>query len=251
MTEQDWLTREDPDTLARYLWWALDAVPPAPRYQRKFRLFATACCRLVWERLTDKRSRTAVELADQFMDDPERENERVAAAGRAFDAAMQFTTARRERYRVEDELTSFGFPPLGSRPDFEELAAQAAFGLIAWATNDGARAVELAMRALPTGRAAVALQLLRCQFGNPFRPVVLDPAWLGWSGGSVRELAEHIYLDRAFDLLPILGDALEDAGCAEATLLDHCRAPGPHARGCWVVDLLLGHPPARSRSAAS
>ena len=53
-------------------------------------------------------------------------------------------------------------------------------------------------------------------------------------------IARHIYDDRAFHDLPILADALEDAGCADAAILDHCRGPGPHVRGCWAVDLLLG-----------
>jgi hypothetical protein len=56
----------------------------------------------------------------------------------------------------------------------------------------------------------------------------------------VARLARGIYDDRAFDRLPILADALEDAGCHDTAILDHCRQPGPHVRGCWVVDLLLG-----------
>jgi hypothetical protein len=83
--------------------------------------------------------------------------------------------------------------------------------------------------------------LLRDIFGNPFRPLpAIDPAWLTWSGGTVRKLAEAIYDERAFDRLPVLADALEDAGCSDAGLLGHLRGPGPHARGCWALDLLLG-----------
>jgi hypothetical protein len=77
-------------------------------------------------------------------------------------------------------------------------------------------------------------------FGNPFRPVALDPAWLQWDGGTVRKIAQAIYDDRAFDRLPVLADALEEAGCADRDLLDHCRSGGEHVRGCWAVDLLLG-----------
>ena len=82
--------------------------------------------------------------------------------------------------------------------------------------------------------------LLRCLFGNPFRPVSLDPAWLGWNAGTVVKLAQAIYDDRRFGELPVLADALEDAGCTDAAILAHCRGPGEHVRGCWAVDLVLG-----------
>jgi hypothetical protein len=74
-------------------------------------------------------------------------------------------------------------------------------------------------------------------FGNPFRPVTLDPAWLT---PTVLALANGIYADRAFDRMPILADALEEAGCENDDILLHCRQPGEHVRGCWVVDLVLG-----------
>ena len=74
-------------------------------------------------------------------------------------------------------------------------------------------------------------------FGNPFRPVTVDPAWLTL---TVTSLAQAIYDERAFDRLPILADALEDAGCDHADILNHCRQPRVHVRGCWCVDLLLG-----------
>jgi hypothetical protein len=83
-------------------------------------------------------------------------------------------------------------------------------------------------------------RLVRCLFGNPFRPVVPDPVWLRWNDGIIPRLAQGIYHERAFDRLPILADALEEAGCTNPEMLDHCRQPGTHARGCWVVDALLG-----------
>ena len=78
--------------------------------------------------------------------------------------------------------------------------------------------------------------ILRDLFGPlPFRSVSLRCSSL-----TARSLAESIYDDRAFDRLPILADALEDAGCTNRDILDHCRQPGEHVRGCWVVDLVLG-----------
>lgn len=79
--------------------------------------------------------------------------------------------------------------------------------------------------------------LLRDIFGNPFRPIALDPPWRSETAVAV---AAGIYEERAFDRMPILADALEDAGCDHADVLTHCRGPGPHARGCWVVDGVLG-----------
>jgi hypothetical protein len=83
-------------------------------------------------------------------------------------------------------------------------------------------------------------ELLRDVFGNPFRPVTADPAWLHRNDGTVVKVARAIYDERAFERLPLLGDALEDAGCTEEALLSHLRGPGPHARGCGALDLLRG-----------
>ena len=82
--------------------------------------------------------------------------------------------------------------------------------------------------------------MLRDIFRNPFRPISLDAAWLWWNDGTVRKIAQVIYDDRTFTHMPILADALEEAGCTEQSILNHCRSGGEHVRGCWVVDLLLG-----------
>jgi hypothetical protein len=81
--------------------------------------------------------------------------------------------------------------------------------------------------------------LLRCIVGNPFRRVLVRPEWLSWDRSTVLRLAEHIDQEGRFDELPVLGDALEEAGCRDEALLDHCRGRGEHARGCWVLDVLL------------
>jgi hypothetical protein len=89
------------------------------------------------------------------------------------------------------------------------------------------------------GPAADSWEVVEELFGNPFRPVAANPAWLSWEGGAVRALAQAIYEERRFEDLPMLGDALEAAGCLDPDLLDHCRRPGWHSRGCWVVDAIL------------
>jgi len=112
--------------------------------------------------------------------------------------------------------------------------------------------------------AATRAALLRDLVGNPFRPVQIrglgpcpncfhlpcacqnhwergpGAGWLAWHNGTVAHIAHGIYDDRAFDRLPILADALEEAGCDSTDLLAHLRSPGPHVRGCHVLDLLLG-----------
>ena len=80
-------------------------------------------------------------------------------------------------------------------------------------------------------------RLLRDIFGKPFRPSTFDRSWLT---PAVKALAQTIYDDRAFDQTPILADELEKAGCDSQELLNHCRGPAPHVRGCWALDLVLG-----------
>ena len=94
----------------------------------------------------------------------------------------------------------------------------------------------------------VQCDLLRDVFGNPFGPPpTVDPAWLAWGDGLVRRLAAAAYEQRELPSgtldavrLAVLADALEEAGCADPNILGHLRGPGPHVRGCWPVDLLLG-----------
>jgi hypothetical protein len=90
-------------------------------------------------------------------------------------------------------------------------------------------------------------RLLRDLSGNPFRPVSIDPAWLAWHGGAVRELARVVYEEWELPTghldagrLAVLADMLEEAGCTHAQLLGHLRSAGPHARGCHAVDAILG-----------
>ena len=79
--------------------------------------------------------------------------------------------------------------------------------------------------------------IIRDVFGNPFRVVIVEPAWLT---PNVVSLARTIYDHRAFDRMPMLGDAIEKTGFDNTDILDHCRSKTEHVRGCWVVDALLG-----------
>ena len=86
---------------------------------------------------------------------------------------------------------------------------------------------------------AYQCDLLRDLFEGVMEPPAVQPEWLDWNSGLVQRLARLLHDEGRFDEMPILADALEDAGCDDPRLLDHLRGPGPHARGCWALDVLL------------
>jgi hypothetical protein len=122
-----------------------------------------------------------------------------------------------------------------AEPKVRKAAEEVCFNLCMAAGSHGVGYNER-FRAEAKACAGVFLEVI----GNPFQPVTLHPSWLAWHGGAVPNLARSIYDERAFERLPVLADALEEAGCDNADVLGHCRSGGEHVRGCWVVDLLLG-----------
>jgi hypothetical protein len=83
--------------------------------------------------------------------------------------------------------------------------------------------------------------LVREIFANPFQPVpTINLDWLAWRGGAILALAQAIYDREDFSMMPILADALEETGCTDPAILNHCRQAELHVRGCWLLDLLLG-----------
>jgi hypothetical protein len=133
-----------------------------------------------------------------------------------------------------------------SNDDLSDLlvaAFRAAGALVDPHTTNGQLASQIAIRAASTQDDESALHCvwLRDLLGPlPFRPAAIDPAWLTWNDGTVQKIAQGIYDERAFDRMPILADALEEAGCTNQDILVHCRQHGEHVRGCWAVDLVLG-----------
>ncbi|HKB40341.1 MAG TPA: hypothetical protein VKD72_28180 [Gemmataceae bacterium] len=226
--EVDWLNGRHPLTLLAYLRMRTD-VCRTKRGRRKLRLFACACARRYWNLIAQhpwKKGlllQEGVEWAERFADgEIDRE---------AFENAV--AEAREEGQGINVGVFAASF-----------MAGQAAHP----AAFEGAWEVAR-LGPLVAGRwegeevkceQAAQCDLLREVVGNPFRRVLVDPSWLRWNGGTIRNLAQPIYADRAFDRMPILADALEDAGCEDRALLEHCRSPGPHVRGCWALDLLLG-----------
>jgi hypothetical protein len=192
-----------------------------PAGRRQLRLFACACCRRVWPLLGDLRSRHAVEVSERYADGLATLRDLSLAEGAA-DAAAR-GAAREGRSAPAAALAV--------------LLSQRDANLDPWLIA-GAAATALAGSRADAGKAEMAAQAeaLRDIFGNPFHAVPLVP---GWRTPDVLTLASAVYDRGAFDRMPILSDALEEAGCASTALLDHCRGPGPHVRGCWLLDLLL------------
>lgn len=228
MTEREWGDCED---VAAMLTFIAGKVSP-----RKLRLFAVACCQTVWPILVDARSRQAVRVAARVADGEASEWER-----------RQAHAAARQAYIDADD-------PSGERNNGVTAgllaALAAACTLSAYRTaSDVAQVAQLAARArslmetvrgkLPPGGSP---QERRRQAGvlrdivTPFEPPALRPQW---ATPIVRAIAEGAYAGRDWQALPILADALEDEGCDDLKALAHLRGPGPHARGCWVLDALL------------
>ena len=244
MTEQEWLTCTDPTPMMDLL--------KKKSSERKFRLFAVACCQTVRHLLPDERCWNAALVAERFADGQATDHDLAVAdgiavqlqeeagswVGRLAAQAVGEATKYNSRFPVRRVWERAALALEGEA--VEQLAHREAAGhveemmeawsdawlgsgrIVGWADSD------------PNGH---LVSLLHCSFGNPFHPVIADPTWLT---SDVITLATGIYQDCAFDRMPILADALQDAGCDNADILAHCRSDGPHCRGCWVVDRLLG-----------
>jgi hypothetical protein len=239
MTEAEWLTGAFADLMLVHLH-ANTRVARLKAGRRKLRLFGCACCRQVWHLMTDGRSRRAVEVGERFADGLAGAKERARAGA---EAAAAFAAAGRElRRRIRAGGAS-------SADHAASHAAQAAlFALSAGHAVEGAGSVARCARVAVEWAAIDERErwmlgqcaLVREVFGNPFRPAPADPSWLAWNGGAAVKLARAIYEERRFADLPVLADALEEAGCRDEAVLAHCRQPGGHVPGCWAVDAVLG-----------
>jgi len=203
MTEADWLHCTDPHLMLEFL--------RGKASDRRLRLFAVACSRRIWDWI-DVLGRAAVEVAESFADGfagPEELRAARLACQGAGDQAAWYAAATNPAIAARNAALSAqagvaSHPLIGSEE--AELRAQAA--------------------------------LLRDIFGAlSFRPVSVDPTWLT---PAVIKLGQAIYDERAFGQMPLLADELEQAGCTNQDILSHCRGPGPHVRGCWLLDLLFG-----------
>lgn len=254
VTEQDWMTSANPEEMLRGI----------TEDVRKLRLFSVACCRHIWDRLLDERSRLAIEVMERHIDgyasDTQLQEARAAAAAafqgqrqRVFASLLGPDLASRA---IADARGLYGLVDLQVARDAND-AADADPGTLAasavWTASapEGESreagyspidtAIGTANQAAVTGGSlnkeeSIQADILRDIFGNPFRPVSFDREKVS---ATVLDLAQGIYNRRDFSLMPSLGDALEASGCMLQNIVSHCREHGVHVRGCWVLDLLL------------
>jgi hypothetical protein len=217
LTEAEWLECTDMGRMLLFIWNRIST--------RKLRLFACALCRIQSTVLSEKRFLTPVEIGERYADGVVSQEERQAA----WKAINLF----REEVVAEGDLEKAAAGRDAAR--CLEVSKNRIVGLQYLLEDWLSRGVHGA----PCWEHSEACQVLRDILGNPFQSVSADLAWLTWNGGTVVKVAEAIYAERAFDRLPILADALEDAGCTDRAILDHLRGPGPHTRGCFALDLVL------------
>ncbi len=225
MTEAEWHTSEDSQGLISHI------LSREEISDRRVGLFMVACCRQLKDR--GEQCRHMVETVEQYQEGllPHEEVE-LLWPGLRQELGMD--------YSLEGEILCelAHYEPWGHAGIVASKAAMMTAGE-ATASMSEAHSDEAFAAYDAASRVAQAEQvgLLRDIFGNPFRPVAFSPSW---RTSTAVTLASEMYESRDFSAMPILADALQDAGCDNDDVLSHCRGPGPHVRGCWVVDLVLG-----------
>jgi hypothetical protein len=232
MTEQEWLDASEPRTM-------LEILRKIRKVSnRKLRLFAVACCRHIWPLLCDDASRRAVQVAERFADGLAN----IEHLSVALETLLKMLRVRGAQdaalvasvYAAVDEGVVPGRP--SGHVENESMCDEganfhAAANLAAW------HAARSAQGKAFKRQQKLQSSSLRDIAGNPFRPKpVFEPAW---RTPGVLALAREMYENLAFHRMAVLADLLQSAGCADSDILEHCRAPTDHTRGCWVVDLIL------------
>jgi hypothetical protein len=226
VTEAEWLACAKPDLMLLYLQRQL----PKRSGRRKARLLVCTLCRLVWDHLQDPDGRHGVETAEQFVE------------GLVPSAEKNVLGRKNELGRSKPTQLAALTGRAGSLMWDSALSAAARVVKIRIQASLGPFQLEIAERwkQRRAEERRLVCELIRDVFQGPSqREIAVNQTVLTWKHGTVPKLAASIYDDHSFARLPILADALEDAGCADAEILGHLRGPGPHRRGCWALDLLL------------
>jgi hypothetical protein len=237
MNEEQWLTCDDPRSMMEWLR-THRGESRRKRGRRRLRLFACACLRGIWRLLRQEGSRNAVCVAERYADGDATESELAEAATGAVRARLrEGGQIGNSPYWQSSEAAGHVCEKRFDSGDHTSVTHASHSSANAWAM-DRVRSTQGKHGAEFRARLAVHADWLRDIFGNPFRPVNFSPSW---RTDTAITLARTMYESREFSAMPILADALQDAGCDKADILDHCRDPKRvHVRGCWVVDLLLG-----------
>jgi hypothetical protein len=232
MTETEWLSCTDPKPMLEFL--------EGKASDRKLWLFACACCRLVWHLLPDC-CHWLVEAVEQYAEGATATSDLRELFDGYYPHQVALSTASGGNQAAE-AVGHLGWP-WRSRPIETGWPSATTWPWQVWYTSQCvARSVaESLAKSMPWEQARQRQgQLLHDIFGPLIvRPVAIDIAWLSWNDSTILKFVSGIYDDRTFADLPILADALEDAGCTDADILTHCRVPGEHVRGCWLLDALL------------
>jgi hypothetical protein len=218
MTEEQWRACTDPERMLAFLRGRIS--------DRKRRLFAVACCRRIESLFVKDWMAEAVATAELHAD------------GSATDKELERYSIRAQKgyFETDDDFKEVVYGAIWSATDHDHEDEVEGDD---FAANTAEHAVFTADDA--HGERSAQCDLIRDVVGPlPFLEVRPQPSWLAWNDGLITKMAQTMYTDRSFDRLPILADALEESGCSDEAILSHLRGPGPHVRGCWVVDLLLG-----------
>jgi hypothetical protein len=245
MTEAKWLAGPHLDRMIDYL-------DEKGGYGRRLRLFACACLRRAWTLLRVEAARRIVELSEAYADGEATDADLQAANGSPDFADLDALNGEGHG-DVEVQLSACVVDALQSARCLASPDDRIDCNLIVQDTSrDSAKDFLRSSRNYQMGRSlgrddvefAAKKKILRDIFGNPFRTVRFDRSRLTPTIASIAQAAYEGrelpagHLDPA--RLAVLSDAIEEAGCTDTEILSHLRSPGPHVRGCWVVDLLLG-----------
>ena len=212
MTEKEWLVGANPHQMMDFM--------NRKEHSRKSRLVGCALCRSIWEDLGPA-DQHAVELAERYADGLVSKPELTAGSKKVARMSPAWGVSR---------PTHRGSQTAGAM----QSVVEAVYWIkIAQAEKNPALSFDEVRQLIQKQE----IELICCIFGNPFRPTTILPEW---RTSTVLALATGIYEEKAFDRMPILADALQDSGCSNEDILNHCRGPGPHVRGCFLIDLILG-----------
>jgi hypothetical protein len=219
MTDAEWLQAADLRPMLEFLRTQRTAT------KRKMRLFAAACSRRLWHLPGNGFGKPVIEVLERFADGLAEWNDVLGAIEAENPAMKALWPGWGEEWRDTRLWEAVDFAA-----KYRPQAATDKFSLFRYGSLEGGGRDE----------PGELCYLIREMFGNPFRRISINPAWLRWHDGLLVSMARRMYDSRDFRDMPVLADALEEAGCEDQDILGHCRSGGEHVRGCWVVDLVLG-----------